>query len=237
MDQPKHESKKQKLKKTKRGKGKRKKGRNEPVNFSLIGTNSNGLSAKLDSLKNNLNIFAKPSCVTIQESKLRESCDIDLPGYQVFQLNRPTRKGGGLLTIVDVSLDPVLVAAGEDCAEVLVVQVKVGQLDIRVFNAYGPQEDETNDSLNFWLGLEKEIIKAKQNNCCIILEMDANAKIEAENNASKNGQLLLNMCKRQNLEILNKSVEAKLQDTELQKLEKKNLFGIISWFVKFYSAI
>ena len=35
--------------------------------------------------------------------------------------------------------------------------------------------------------------------------MDANAKIEAENNASKNGQLLLNMCKRQNLEILNKS--------------------------------
>ena len=40
--------------------------------------------------------------------------------------------------------------------------------------------------------------------------MDANAKIEAENNASTNGQLLLNMCKRQNLEILNKSAITKI---------------------------
>ena len=177
MDASEHgQQKKQKLKtkKTKRGTGKVKKGKNNPnnpINFSLLGSNSNGLKAKLDSLKNNINIFSRPSCVILQETKLFKSRNIVLPGYQIFQLNRAGRLGGGLLSAIDEALDPVLVNAGEDDAEILVVQIKVGHLDVRVFNAYGPQEDEKSLSLKFWLCLEKEIMKAKQENCCILIEI------------------------------------------------------------------
>ena len=74
-----------------------------------------------------------------------------MPGYQIFQLNRSGRLGGGLLTAVDVALDPVLVNAWDDDAAIIVVQIKVGHLDIRVFNAYGPQEDEASSSVKFWV--------------------------------------------------------------------------------------
>jgi hypothetical protein len=54
--------------------------------------------------------------------------------------------------------------------------------------------------------LEKEIMKAIQQNCCILLEMDANAKIETEfQKLSENGKLLIDLCGRQDLKIINNS--------------------------------
>ena len=84
-------------KKTRRGnrKGKIK---NKSVKFSLIGSNANGLSGKMDSLISTINFFKSPSCVTIQETKLR-STNLRIPGYQIFLKNRPGL-GGGLLTSV-----------------------------------------------------------------------------------------------------------------------------------------
>ena len=47
-------------------------------------------------------------------------------------------------------------------------------------------------------------MRAKQENCCILIEMDANAKIETKfQSLSENGKLLMEMARRQNLEILN----------------------------------
>ena len=183
--------------KTRRGKGKRKKKKDSPLYFSLL-----GLKAKIDSLINNVAIFDKPSCILIQETKLRKSGMIELPGYQIFQLIR-NGFGGGLLTAVDVNLSPVLVTAEED-VEILVIQIKIGEIDIRIFNAYGPQEDEVKDSLNFWSRLEQEIILAKQSNCWILVEMDANAKLDSNlHKMTENGRFMLGMVQRQNLVILN----------------------------------
>ena len=59
--------------------------------------------------------------------------------------------------------------------------------------------------------LEKEVIKAKEEGCLVLIEMDANAKVGKDvingdpNEASDNGQLLLDMVERQNLKILNAS--------------------------------
>ena len=59
---PNHEPKKQKLRKTRRGKGKSKsKGENKSsIKFSILGSNANGLKAKLDSLKNVIGILNNP---------------------------------------------------------------------------------------------------------------------------------------------------------------------------------
>ena len=137
---------------------------------------------------------------------MRKSGNIKLPGYQIFQLNLTSGLGGGLLSALDESLNPVLVSAGDDEVELLVVQIKVGHLNARVFNAYGSQEEEMPACLKFWHSLEKEIIKAKQENCGIKIQMDANAKLESEiQELSRNGQYLLDLASRQNLKILNNS--------------------------------
>ena len=55
--------------------------------------------------------------------------------------------GGGLLTAVDQDLEPVLISDGGDENEILVVQANLGNQEIRIINAYGPQEDEVEKFL------------------------------------------------------------------------------------------
>ena len=76
---------------------------------------------------------------TVQESKLRQNGIVKLDGYKIFEMHR-TGMGGGLLTAVKHVLEPVLIFQCEEAAEIMVVQVKLGQRNIRIFNAYGPQE-------------------------------------------------------------------------------------------------
>ena len=81
---------------------------NKSLKFSLIGTNSAGLKAKMDSLQHVLQILNYPSCVTIQETKMSCPGKIKIEGYEIFEKIRNVH-GGGLLTAVKVSLDPVLI--------------------------------------------------------------------------------------------------------------------------------
>ena len=168
--------------KTRRGYGKKNGRKNNKgtknVGFCILGTNSNGLLGKQESLKNAINEL-KPSAITIQESKLTRTGQIKLKGYQIFEKIRPSGQGGGLLTAVDEDLLPVLVSTGsEEETELITIQVRVGKHDIRIINAYGPQEMDSNETLfNFWGEVEKEVIAAKENNCMLVLQMDANAKI------------------------------------------------------------
>ena len=155
-------------------------GKRSVETFSLWGNNVNGLKAKMSSLKANIEHFQRPSCITIQETKLRQSNSIKLNGYRIFEKNR-SGFGGGILTAVVGELEPVLISDCDGENEILVVQVKVGILNIRVINSYGPQEDEDwQRKLLFWNTLEKEIISAIDESCFILIQMDANAKVGAE---------------------------------------------------------
>ena len=58
------------------------------IKFSLLGNNANGIKAKRDSLINSINILGYPSCVLIQESKLRFPGTFKIPVYQVFEKTR-----------------------------------------------------------------------------------------------------------------------------------------------------
>ena len=196
-------------KQTRRGRGKicKKQG---SIKFSIFGNNSNGLKAKLNSLRAAIAFFETPSCITIQESKLRQANLVKLDGYVIFEKNREGL-GGGLLTAVVRDLEPVLISDGGEENEILVVQANVGKHKIRIINAYGPQEDEAEKSLSFWQQLEAETISADDENCLTLIQLDANAKVGPEiiqndpNFQSNNGVLLLEMIKRQNLFLLNAS--------------------------------
>ena len=72
----------------------------------------------------------------------------------------------------------MLISTGEDENEIMTIQVDVGSHRIRIINAYGPQEDDsTQKVLSFWQEIEAEVLTAKDNDCMIIIEMDANAKV------------------------------------------------------------
>ena len=95
--------------KTRRGRGRQnQRGDNFEGKFTIWGNNSNGLKAKINSLKANVEFFKRPSCITIQETKLRQSNVIKIDGYKVFEKMR-TGFGGGLLTAVIEELEPVLI--------------------------------------------------------------------------------------------------------------------------------
>ena len=200
--------------KTRRGYGKknRKKIGNgkKRVEFTLLGSNANGLRAKKESLQTNINYF-QPSVITIQETKLRKAGTFKLKGYQIFEKLR-CGFGGGLLTAVDDNLLPVLISTGKtETSEILVVQICTEKHNIRIINAYGPQEDPSNKEkiYEFWQELEQEIASAKEENCLLVIELDANAKLGKEtilddpHEMSDNGKLLLDILTRQNLTVVN----------------------------------
>ena len=155
-------------------------------------------------------MFDKPSCITIQETKLRQANLVKLNGYTIFEQTREGL-GGGLLTAVSEDLEPVLISDGGEENEILVVQAIVTNHTIRIINAYGPQEDEKEKSLSFWEQLEAEVVSSIDENCLTLIQLDANAKvghsiIQGDPNVqSNNGLLLMGMLDRQNLFLLNAS--------------------------------
>ena len=177
----------------------------------MLGSNANGITNKQDSLKHTISTL-KPSIVTLQETKARKLGSVKLQGYQIFEKLRTGIAGGGLLTAVDENLAPVLISTGkEDESEILTVQVKAGQHDIRIINAYGPQEDDGSkqEIYKFWQEVEEEITTAKDDQCLVVLQLDANAKIGKQyikddpNDTTANGKILLDVVERQNLTIAN----------------------------------
>ena len=134
-----------------------------------------------------------------------------LDGYQIFEKIRKGGGVGGLLTAVDQNLNPVLISTGMDeDTEMITVQVKVGTHDTRIINAHGPQEDDGDQELfRFWQEIDQEAATAKDENCLVIIQLDANAKIGKEhikndpNDATANGKILIDLVERHNLTIAN----------------------------------
>ena len=59
----------------------------------------------------------------------------------MFETIRTEKMGGGLLTAASLDLNPVIVASHNDL-DILVVQIQVENINIRVINSHGPQEDD-----------------------------------------------------------------------------------------------
>ena len=86
-----------------------------------------GLKGKLNSLNENVKFFNKPTCVNIQKPNI--DFKVCFPKYQ---------KWYGRWTFVSQDVIPVLISAGNENIELIAVQGKIGNHDIRIFNFYGP---------------------------------------------------------------------------------------------------
>ena len=119
--------------------------------------------------------------------------------YIMFENIRQDSAGGGLLTAVHKILQPVCVSDVDE-VEVLVVEGKVNNCNIRFINAYAPQEEDSSGSKeeldDFFFRLDFEEKFAKLAGTLVCLELDANSKLGKDliqgdpHSQSKNGEML-----------------------------------------------
>ena len=111
----------------------------------------------------------------LEETKLKPNetirCEA-LDDFQVFYLNRQNSQGGGLALGVTKELESTLIKEGDDNTEAIVVQVSVGQLQIRILLAYGVQENAQKERKeNFWNFIEEQVNLAELYGQGFILQM------------------------------------------------------------------
>ena len=103
-----------------------------------------------------------------------------MENFEVFEAIRKKAKGGTIIG-AHKALEPVLIQEYSNEFELLVVEVKVSNREIRIMSGYGPQESwPENERMPFFLALEQEIIKAELAGKSILIEMDANSKLGPE---------------------------------------------------------
>ena len=100
--------------------------------------------------------------------------------------------------------------------DILVVQIEIQGINIRIINAHGPQEDDEAVKVKlFWEAIETEMICAKEEDCHVLIQLDANAKVgngvipNDPHPASNNGKIMLDMVQRQGFFIANQSLNCK----------------------------
>ena len=162
----------------------------------------------MESLYRIINVF-QPGVIFLQETKIRVKNKLKLRGYHVFENIRVNSAGGGLMTAVHESLNPVDVSLNDD-TEILTVEAKVNKFKVRFINGYGVQENSSEEQKrNFYDGLDLEIKRAKTAGAFICVEMDSNAKLgskfipEDPKPMSENGKYLEKIIEDNNLIVVN----------------------------------
>ena len=98
-----------------------------------------------------------------------------MKSFEVYYLNRKESPGGGLIIGVHKDIESALVREGDDEIEIIVIHVKIGELAVKIINAYGPQENTSKEKKEkFWEFLEEESIKAELDDLGLIIQMDGN---------------------------------------------------------------
>ena len=124
---------------------------------------------------------------------------------------------------VHVSHQPVLISEYCDKFEMIVVEIKVSNQDIRIIAAYGPQENlDVDERMPFFATLEQEIVSANMSNKSIMVQMDANSKLRSSivpkdgHNQTANGTTLADIIARNALVVVN-SLNQKVKDVSQEE--------------------
>ena len=199
---------KEKYKKTKRGR--RNRSNNISKSLRFLGVNAAGLKSKLLTFKKVLTEL-KPSVFFIEESKYREEGKLKLNNFNIFELVRENKEGGGLALGCIKELKPVLVRKGDDDIEAMSVNIFLKNMKIRCVVAYGPQENSlVEKKKSFWSYIEEEVIAAWDSDSGFIMHFDGNLWAGPDlvpgdpRPQNQNGKLFMEFLSRQpNLTVVN----------------------------------
>ena len=108
--------------------------------FRILSYNVASLQSRLLSLSDVLSKLM-PKLWCLQETHMRKPGNIKFSGsnlYQIYELTRSDKSGGGLAVGVSKELQSVWVRQGEGEVETLTIMVTVSGLSVRDTNGYGP---------------------------------------------------------------------------------------------------
>ena len=131
-------------------------------NVPIFSANGAGCISKIQSIVDNIN-HLRAGIITLQETHFTRKGKLNqkLKDFEFFEAIRKKVKGGTLIG-VHKSLDPILIEEYSEEFELLVVEVRIGNKDVRIISGYGPQENwNIEDRMPFFRAIEEEIVKAK----------------------------------------------------------------------------
>ena len=141
-----------------------------------------------------------------------------------------------MITAVHNNLHPVQVS-NDDETEVLVVEAKIDDVNIRLINGYGPQESDDENSKAFMNRIDVEIKSAMLSGALICIEMDANSKLGPgiikgdPKEQSKNGKLLEQVINDNNLVVVNGTELCEVVVTRQRKTIDRNEESVLDFFI------
>ena len=106
----------------------------------IFSTNAASLKSKLKSFKNELK-RSKAGVFTLQETHYSTKGRVRIPDFEIFEAIRKGKQKGGTMVGVHKSLKPILITELDDPFELIVVEISIGNNEIRVMPGYGPQEN------------------------------------------------------------------------------------------------
>ena len=188
-------------KSNKRRRIRRGKGKQKESSLNLFANNVAGIKGKIQSFKSEIKAV-NAAIFTIQEGHFEKKGKLKMEGFEIFEAIR-NKKDGGTLVGVHKALKPMLIKEYSEEFELIVVEIKVANKEMRIITGYGPQETwPEKERMPFFLALEEEISKAEMLGKSIILQMDANSKLGPEiieldpHSQSHNGRILANIIER-----------------------------------------
>ena len=209
--------------------------------LTLVGFNSAGLSSKLSSFDHLLSSI-QPSVFFSQETKARKQGRIKTENsklYDIFELVRKDKHGGGLAIGVVKDLEPVWISEGDDEIELLVVEIRITDMKIRCICGYGPQEKDSQErKLNFWARLSEEVKLSQDDDSGIIIQMDGNLWAGKEiikedpNDCNNNGKHFKQfLAKHSDLTVVNSLEICEGKITRRRITKKKKEEAILDFFI------
>ena len=175
----------------------------------IVSANAAQLKSKLRSFNKSILDYSNAGVFTIQESHYSTKGKIQIENFEIFEAIRSKSKGGTMIG-AHKSLKPCLIQEYSDQFELIVVEIKISNKEIRLISGYGPQECWAEcDRMPFFLALEQEIVKAEIEGKSIMIEMDANSKLGPKlipgdmHEQSENGRVLADIIERHGLIIGN----------------------------------
>ena len=199
--------------------------------LKVMYNNINGIKLKQNALQRIID-EESPTIIGISETKLAESESFKIEGYGVERVDRVKDGGGGVLIAYKKCLENVVLVVREEKEneEMLWLKIDNNKVKLRIGIVYMPQENETKLEVirRIYTKIEDEVEKATSNGESIILMGDLNCKTGEiiKNNTeevSKGGRVLMNMCKKCDLTILNGEDICQGTWTRIQKDKKSVL--------------
>jgi len=190
---------------TRKARGKKAKSRPPPAIKQSIPTGTSILQWNVNSVFERkaelMEILAstQPHVVCLQESKLKPTDKLYIPGYNIVRKDRTHKGGGGVLTAIKTGMPYTSIDI--DCKDALCIQIKMENNYVYITNLYVPPKSDYPTE-----EIRKHLITHHSMKHILLGDMNAYSPISGADRTNKYGKEIERIVNEVNLDALNRGV-------------------------------